>query len=233
VQLRAHLSSTKRVRPDRQKPDGYRANRVRGAVNAFGFTVLDRYFNRLLQRQKLRVFAGLPDEVVELGSGVGANFRYLRHGTRVIAIEPNPAMHAGLRARAKKHDIDLELRGIAGERLDLADSSVDAVISSLVLCTVTDPARVVAEVLRVLRPGGRYAFVEHVAAPAGTRLRRLQRVIRRPWAWCFEGCSCERNVRSVIEQAGFADVQIEDFRIRSVFLPINTQIAGRVTKSAS
>src|SRR5580704_4652482 len=123
----------------------FEANPVRGPFNAVFFTVMGGYLDRLMRSRKQRVFSDLPDEIVELGSGVGANFRYLRPGTRVIAIEPNPAMHARLRAQAARHDITLELHGVVGEQLDLPDASTDMVVSSLVLCTVREPAQVLAE----------------------------------------------------------------------------------------
>jgi ubiquinone/menaquinone biosynthesis C-methylase UbiE len=138
-------------------------------------------------------------------------------------------MHPRLRARAARARVDLDLHATVAERLDLPDASVDAVISSLVLCTVQDPAAVVAEVRRVLRPGGRYAFVEHVAATEHTALRRLQRAVRRPWGWFFEGCSCERDLRRVIEEAGFPRTAITDYRLRGPFLPARPQIAGVAT----
>jgi SAM-dependent methyltransferase len=210
----------------------YRPNPVRGPLNAVFFTVLDGLFDRLLRGRKQRVFADLPATVVELGPGVGANLRYLRPGTRLIAVEPNPAMHPRLRARAARARVDLDLHTTVAERLDLPDASVDAVISSLVLCTVQDPAAVVAEVRRVLRPGGRYAFVEHVAAPEHTALRRLQRAVRRPWGWFFEGCSCERDLRPVIEAAGFPSTAITDYRLRGPFLPARPQIAGVAASGA-
>ena len=207
------------------------SHRVRGPLNALFFSLLDGYLDRLLRPHKRLVFADLPTTVVELGPGVGANLRYMPPGSRLIAVEPNPAMHARLRARAGRAGVELDLHASVGACLDLADASVDAVISSLVLCTVPDPAGVVAEVHRILRPGGRFAFVEHVAAPEGTALRRLQRVVRRPWGWFFEGCSCERDLRSVMETSGFASTSITDYRLRGPFLPANTQIAGVATRA--
>jgi hypothetical protein len=61
-------------------------------------------------------------------------------------------------------------------------------------------------------------------------LRRLQRAVRGPWGWLFEGCSCERDLRSVIEAAGFARTSIDSSRMRGPFLPVNTQIVGVATK---
>ena len=208
---------------------GYRANPVRGPLNALFFGVLDGYLDRRLRGHKQEIFTDLPPTVVELGAGTGANLRYLPAGTRLIAVEPNPAMHPRLIERAARAGIDLELHATVGQRLDLPDASADMVISSLVLCTVPDPGGVVAEVQRILRPGGRYAFLEHVAAPEHTALRRLQRAVRRPWGWFFEGCSCERDLRTVIENAGFAHTAIRNYRLRGPFLPANPQIAGVVT----
>ena len=127
-----------------------------------GYTVCSGYIDWHLNQQKVLVYKDLPDTIVELGSGVGANLRYLRSGTKVIAIEPNPYMQAPLRRAAAKRGIDLELRDVTGEKIDLPDASADAVISSLVLCTVDNPAQVVAEVRRILRPGGKSCFAEQV-----------------------------------------------------------------------
>ncbi|HXA30001.1 MAG TPA: methyltransferase domain-containing protein [Candidatus Angelobacter sp.] len=204
----------------------YQPHPVRGRLNAACFAAFDGVINRAMRRPKEQAFADLPDEVVEIGPGVGANFRFLRPGTRLIAIEPNPHMHARLIARAAVHRIHIELRSVKGERVDLPDASAVAVISSLVLCTVERPAAVVAEVRRILEPGGRYSFVEHVAAPEGTALRRIQHGIRRPWAWAFEGCSCERDTAGTIRAAGFRAVDVTDYCLRSVIVPVNTQIAG-------
>ena len=137
----------------------FRAHPVRGPFNAAFFWLTRGVLDRLLGPHKQRVFADLPDSVVELGSGVGANLRYLRPGTHLVAVEPNPAMHRRLRREASRRGVQLDLHPVAAERLDLADASADVVLSSLVLCSVSEPVRVLAEVRRVLRPGGRFVFV--------------------------------------------------------------------------
>ncbi len=184
------------------------------------------YINWLMRRQKATSLADLPPNVVELGSGVGANMRLLPAGAHLIAIEPNPYMHARLRRAASRYGVELEILGVVGEHIDLPDASVETVICSLVLCTVGDPGAVLAEIRRILTPGGRFSFAEHVAAKPRTPTRFLQRVLRRPWAWVFEGCSCERDLTGLIAAAGFATVDIATFRIHSPLIPFNPHIAG-------
>lgn len=210
----------------RSQATGFELHGARGPFNAAFFSVMGPYIEWHLRRHKRRVFAELPRTVVELGSGVGANLRYLTPGTTLVAIEPNVHMNQRLRAAAERRGVHLDLRTRVAERTDLPDRSVDCVISSLVLCTVTDPAEVLAEVRRILRPGGTFRFVEHVAAEAGTPTRILQRALRRPWAWTFEGCSCERDLAGALRAAGFARLDIEPYRLHSPFVPFNTQIAG-------
>ena len=199
---------------------------LRGPFNAAFFRLMDPYIERNLRARKQRVFAGLPRQIVEIGPGVGANLRYLPAGSTLIALEPNPHMHAPLRDAAQRHRVRLDLRERMAERTGLADGSVDCAISSLVLCTVQDPDEVLAEIRRILRPGGTFRFLEHVAAPAGTPTRAVQRILRRPWAWTFEGCSCERDLERSIREAGFKSVTVERYRIHTPFLPFNTHIAG-------
>lgn len=207
-------------------PEGFAAHPARGRFNSAFFKAMGGYINWHMRKRKAKAFADLPPTVVELGSGVGANLRYLPSGARLIAIEPNPYMHTRLRRAARRHGVDVEIRSVVGERIDLPDASAETVISSLVLCTVSDPAAVLGEIRRILRPGGRFSFAEHVAAKTRTPTRWSQRILRRPWAWVFEGCSCERDLASLIESAGFASVDISPYRIHSPFLPFNTHIAG-------
>ncbi|MFJ3394076.1 class I SAM-dependent methyltransferase [Leifsonia aquatica] len=211
------------------QPPAFEQHALRGRFNAAFFHAMDPVLQRSLQPHKDRVFADLPGTVVEIGSGVGANLRYLPDGGTLVAVEPNRYMHDGLAAAAREHGIHLDLRARVAEDTGLAAGSVDAVISSLVLCTVRQPEAVLAEIRRILRPGGTFRFVEHVEAAPRTPTRAAQRLFRRPWAWTFEGCSCERDLEGAVRAAGFADVDVERYRIHTPFVPFNTQIAGVAT----
>ncbi|MDO8466121.1 MAG: class I SAM-dependent methyltransferase [Gallionella sp.] len=201
-------------------------NPVRGRFNAWLFAVLDSYMHRKYAKIKSALLANTPSVVVELGSGSGANLRYLPAGTRLIAIEPNRQMHDVLRRQAQRYGIDLDLRCLAGEELDIPSASVDFVFSSLVLCSVDRPEQVLAEVRRVLRPGGRFACIEHVAAPVGSGINGLQRMINRPWKWVFEGCDLCRDTSFTLRSAGFARVDVQPLVLRTILLPIRYQIAA-------
>jgi ubiquinone/menaquinone biosynthesis C-methylase UbiE len=205
-------------------------NPVRGRINAAFFAFMDWYMHWKLGAQKQRLFADLPDEVLEIGAGTGANFRYLRPGTKVIAVEPNHYMHEALARTARRYSIDLDIRTLGAEGIDVADESVDAVICSLVLCTVDAPDEALAEVRRVLKPGGRFICVEHVAAAPETLIGRIQRLVYRPWRWFFEGCHTHRDTAAALRRAGFRRAEIEPFAMSTAFVPIRTQIAAVCVK---
>ncbi len=105
-----------------------------------------------------------------------------------------------------------ELRTGVAEHLPVEDASVDAVISTLVLCSVSDQAQALSEILRVLRPGGRYVFIEHVAADQDSGLYRTQNLIKPIWTFVGDGCQPNRDTAAAIEQAGFSQVEITPFR---------------------
>ena len=201
-------------------------NPVRSRFNAWFFSALDGYMHRKYAGIKSALLKNAPAVVVELGPGSGANLRYLPRGTKLIAIEPNEYMHPGLKERAIELGIDLDLRGLAGEQLDLASQSVDFVFSSLVLCTVEQPRRVISEVRRVLKSGGRFACLEHVEAPVGSPIRRLQHAIRRPWRWVFEGCDLCRDTGELLRTSGFSQVEVSPIVLPTIFVPIRHQITA-------
>ena len=212
----AHLAHPEPVR---------RPHPVRAWANAKFFESMDWYLHRRLGARKKALFADLPPVVVELGSGAGASMRYLAPGSRLLAIEPNPHAHDALRRNAARYGIDLEIREERAESTGLASASVDAVICTLVLCTVEDQAAALAEVHRILRPGGRFVFIEHVGSGPGP-IRALQRLLRRPWRYVFDGCCLDRDTAATIAATGFADVRIEHYRLGGVFVPVWPQISG-------
>lgn len=205
-----------------------RGNPVRGRLNAAILLSAQPYDRFLFGRRKRDLFASLPDTVVEIGPGTGTNFRYYRAGTTVIAVEPNPHMHERLRKAARKHGLNLEIRAEGAERTGFADASVEVIVSTLVLCTVPDQAAALAEIARVLRPGGRLLFLEHVGS--GGCYGAVQRMSARPWHWLFEGCDVRRDTAGALGAAGFAEVTVERYRVRSVLLPMNVQISGSAVR---
>ena len=135
-------------------------------------------------------------------------------------------MHPGLRASARPRGIDLTIRGLKGELLDLADESVDAVVGTLVLCSVDSPRKVVAEIGRILKPGGRFVFLEHVAAMNGTFLNRFQGLLAKPWQWAFDGCHLNRETHRVLGQAGFAALDMDCFMLTTPAVMVMPHIFG-------
>lgn len=202
-------------------------NPVRGRFNAWLLDALDGYMHRKYGALKERLFHDMPPTVIELGAGSGANFRYYPRGTRVVAVEPNVRMHARLRRRAERLGLVLDLHAEGGESLALESGSVDFVCATLVLCSVSDPEAVVREVRRILAPGGRFVCIEHVQGPPGSWLLALQRRIRRPWQWVFEGCNLCNETEAVLRGAGFREVAIEPLRVSTMFAPIRYQMAAR------
>lgn len=208
----------------------FKNNAIRGPINSWMFKVLSGYMNYLFGKSKRSLFKGHPETVVEIGPGAGANMRYLKKGTKLIAIEPNIHMHANLKKSAKKYGITLEIKTVIGESIDLPDNSIDFVACTLVMCTVANPAKCVEQIKRILKPAGVFVFIEHVKAKEKTIVSFVQNVTFKPWFWFFEGCNTKRDTKSLLESAGFSSLSIEEYNSYSPFVPITPQIRGRAIK---
>jgi SAM-dependent methyltransferase len=195
-------------------------------INGWALAAIDPWMHRIYGDRKRSLLSDPPDTIVEIGPGAGANFRYYPSGTRVIAIEPNEAQHARLRARAAEAGLEIELHGTRAEEMPLPDDSADLVVSTLVLCSVSDPNRVMSEVRRILRPEGRFVFIEHVAAPQESRLARVQKMLVRPWSFLFDGCHLDRRSGALVARSGFGETAIRSFRLRPRWLPVSPHVAG-------
>eukprot|EP00740_Mantoniella_antarctica_P003209 CAMPEP_0181365448 /NCGR_PEP_ID=MMETSP1106-20121128/10072_1 /TAXON_ID=81844 /ORGANISM="Mantoniella antarctica, Strain SL-175" /LENGTH=328 /DNA_ID=CAMNT_0023480523 /DNA_START=204 /DNA_END=1190 /DNA_ORIENTATION=- len=151
------------------------------------------------------------DTVLEIGLGNGPNMRYFS-GLHVMGVEPNAQSfeYAAAAARANNLASFEPMEGV-GEHLPMPDASVDTVVATLVMCTVADMDAVAREAKRVLRPGGVYLFLDHVAAPDGTPLRAFQSLFDPLNRAAYEGCHLTRDPLAAIERAGFASVESRRF----------------------
>lgn len=187
-------------------------------------------YERLVEARKRAFLGDLHGTVVEIGPGTGPNLRYLPPDARVVGLEPNPHMHGYLRDEAGRLDRPVDLRAVRAQAADLPDGCADAVVSTLVLCSVDGLDDALGEILRILKPGGRFVFIEHVAAPRGTWLRRFQGWIRPLWKAVGDGCRPDRETGERIREAGFARVEVERFRLP---LPVvSPHVAGTAWKAA-
>ncbi|HLY27864.1 MAG TPA: methyltransferase domain-containing protein [Aggregatilineales bacterium] len=178
--------------------------------------------------RKHALLADLHGDILEIGPGAGPNLAYYSRDIRWHGLEPNPAMLPYIQREAERLGLSIDLREGRAEQLDAPDGSFDAVVGTLVMCSVRDPQRTLREILRVLKPGGRYVFIEHVAAPRKSVSRRIQGIVKPIWKLVSDGCEVDRETGATIQAAGFSSVQIEDFRVET---PIVAQhIAGYAVK---
>ncbi|MCS5704205.1 MAG: class I SAM-dependent methyltransferase [Acidobacteria bacterium] len=192
---------------------------------AWSLSKLQRCYGDEIERRKKELLGALHGTVVEIGPGAGANLGFYPDHVSLVLVEPNPYMRPYFEEMARQHDVSFEICGGTAEDLDLSDASADFVVSTLVLCSVDDPEVALQEVLRVLKPGGRFIFLEHVAAPHGTTTRKWQGRLRGFWRRICDGCTLDRETWIVIEEAGFATCEIEHFEAEDAPL-VKSHIAG-------
>jgi len=161
-----------------------------------------RATERALGPRRGRLLAGLHGDVLEIGAGTGSNFPHYPPEAHVVALEPDPFMAARARRKLAGAALtNIEIREAPAERLPFPDVSFDAVVSTLVLCTVSDVPQSLAEIRRVLRPGGELRFFEHVRADG--LLGRAQDLMQPVWGWCSAGCHANRRTEAALRSAGF------------------------------
>ncbi|TKY69657.1 Methyltransferase protein 7A [Spatholobus suberectus] len=167
-------------------------------------------------KYKSQIFSNLKGKglrILEIGIGTGPNLSYYASGSdvEVVGIDPNVKMEKYARSSAASAGLpssNFEFIQAVGEAIPLSDASVDAVVGTLVLCSVEDVDMTLKEVRRVLRPGGLYVFVEHVAAKDGTFLKFIQRVLDPLQQTLADGCHLSRETGNYISRAGFSSVEL-------------------------
>jgi ubiquinone/menaquinone biosynthesis C-methylase UbiE len=180
-----------------------------------------------------RLLAGLSGRVVEVGAGTGANFAHLPASvTEVVAVEPEAYLRARAEEAARHAPVPVTVVDGVADRLPAGDGAFDAAVVSLVLCSVPDQAGALREIHRVLRPGGRLHFWEHVRADGGS-LARVQQVLDRTvWPALGGGCHAGRDTLAAVEGAGFRVERVERFRFPDARVPMPTapQVLGTAVR---
>jgi SAM-dependent methyltransferase len=181
----------------------------------------------VVRARKRELLGTLRGTVLEIGAGRGRNLPEFDRDIHWIGLEPDRRRHQRLARTAAMYGHSGTVLGAVAERIPLADASVAAVVSTVVLCSVDDQERVLAEVRRVLRPGGSFVFVEHVAADPGTWSRRLQEAFAPCTRRIDAGCDPSRETWRAIEDAGFRDLDLRWITSRSRIFVYGRYIAGR------
>jgi SAM-dependent methyltransferase len=175
--------------------------------------------SRGLARHREELLRGAAGRVLELGGGTGANVPYYGDAvTELVVTEPDAHMARRLERRLRERRLPARVVRAPAEALPLESGSFDVVVSTLVLCTVEDPARALAEARRVLAPAGRLLFIEHVRSE-DPRLARWQDRLRGPWAWFGCGCQVNRPTVESVRTAGFDLAELRRERLEKV-IPI-------------
>jgi ubiquinone/menaquinone biosynthesis C-methylase UbiE len=175
-----------------------------------------------------RLVGELDGEVLEVGAGTGLNLAHYRRADRVTAMEPDARYARRLRARAGDARVPVEVVEASAEAIPLPDNSVDHVVTSIALFSVTDLDASLAEIWRVLRLSGTFEFLEHVRGQGriATWQDRLTPLHRR----MVDGCHLNRDPASAIRRTGFRIERLEHFSIPAGHPLISTAIQGSAVK---
>lgn len=166
-----------------------------------------------LRQMRHELLAQARGRVLELGAGTGLNLEHYPETIESLTlVEPDPHMTKRLREKLAQSGHNAEIIEAAAEDLPFPDNSFDTAAVTLVLCTVPDPAAALAEIKRVLKPGGQLLFLEHVRS-RNPNLAKWQDRWERPWQFLGDGCHCNRDTVSAIDAAGFDLGDVEHDRL--------------------
>lgn len=177
-------------------------------------------------RHRQTLIRAASGRVLEIGAGTGANFAYYSADLTVIATEPDSHMLRRAAAKAKTAEAHVHLVQAEAEHLPFTDGVFDTAVFTLVLCSVANPLRVLQELRRVLRPGGRLLFYEHVRAKT-PGWQRFQDFVTPVWRRVGAGCHPNRDAAGMLQQAGFVITTLEQLEFGPY--PIRPQIKGVAT----
>ena len=175
---------------------------------------------------KRKLLANAGGRVLEIGVGTGLSLpHYPADVDEIVGVDPAAPMLRRARRRAADLGRDVTFSQAPGESLPFPDDSFDTVVTLAVLCSVDDQGRALAEIRRVLRPGGRFVFLEHVRSDDRSLARKQDRY-ERPWGWFTCGCHPNRDTLNAIRDAGFDVVEVEREERRELPRLVRPHVAG-------
>jgi SAM-dependent methyltransferase len=165
-------------------------------------------------RQREKVVPQARGRVLEIGIGTGRNIPYYDRSrvSQVVGVDPALRMHHLAEKRIRQTGLPVELIGLSAEKLPVADASFDTVVCTYTLCTIPDPLAALAEMKRVLVPGGRLLFSEHGVAPDAS-VARWQARLQPLWKPLAGGCHLNRDIPLLLKEAGFQT------QLQSAYIP--------------
>jgi ubiquinone/menaquinone biosynthesis C-methylase UbiE len=170
------------------------------------------------------LLARAEGRTLEIGAGTGTNLElYPESVSGLVLAEPDEHMRRQL--ERKIAPLEAEVVDADAERLPFPDASFDTVVATLVLCTIPDPPAALSEILRVLKPGGRLLFLEHVRSSDPKRARWQDR-LERPWGWFGRGCHPNRDTVGTIEASRFEIVDAEPGSMPKAVPIVEPLVAG-------
>jgi ubiquinone/menaquinone biosynthesis C-methylase UbiE len=186
---------------------------------------------RGIGERRRTLLADLEGEVLEVGSGTGASLPYYERAARVVALEPDGSMAGRLPGRIAEAHVPVEVVSAKAESLPFPDETFDAAVSAFVLCSVEDPATVLAEVRRVLKPNGRLVLLEHVRGEGRTASwqRRVTPLHRR----LAGNCHLDRDSRATVAAAGFDVTGVERTHLPGTHALVRPGVQGVAIKTSS
>ncbi len=191
--------------------------------------IMRRGEERTMRRRRSELVANARGRTLEIGAGTGANIPFYPGGLEeLILAEPFEPMRRRLELKLGGSDKSARTLDASAEAIPLEEESVDTVVSTLVLCTVDFPDLALAEVARVLRPEGRFLFIEHVRS-GSPRAARWQDRLQTPWRHFAAGCRCNRDTIASIAAAGFS-TEHEDVHWKGVPPIVASLVVGRAVK---
>jgi len=165
----------------------------------------------LLAKHRQRLLGTVYGDVLEVGFGTGLNLpHYPAQVRRITTVDPNAGMHRLAQRRIRRSKIEVDQRVLSSERLPFEGERFDCAVSTFTLCSIEDVGQALSEVYRVLKPGGKFLFLEHGLSP-DPNVQKWQRRLNWLEMRVAAGCHLDRNMKELVSAQPFSSVEVEEF----------------------